>query len=61
MTEREKLVLHLQNLYRTNTRKATVDVVYLLDILNALPPAEIKKPILLQNTQVDVDGGSFTE
>jgi hypothetical protein len=61
MTEREKLVLHLQNLYRTNTRKATLDVVYLLEVLNALPPTEVKKPILLQNTQVDVDGGSFTE
>jgi hypothetical protein len=61
MTEREKLILHLQNLYKSNTRKATLDVVYLLEILNALPATEVKKPVLLQNTQVDVDGGNFTE
>lgn len=61
MTEREKLILHLQNLHKSNTKKATLDVAYLLEILNALPTVEVKKPALLQNTQVDVDGGSFAE
>lgn len=61
MTEREKLILHLQNLYKTNTRKATLDVSYLLDILNALPDMpEAKKPTV-RDTQLDVDGGTFTE
>lgn len=61
MTEREKLILHLQNLYKTNTKKATLDVAYLLEVLNALPDIEVKKPAPLRDTQVDVDGGAFTE
>jgi hypothetical protein len=61
MTEREKLILHLQNLYKTNTKKATLDVAYLLEVLNALPDIEVKKPAPLRDTQVDVDGGTFTE
>lgn len=61
MTEHEKLILHLQNLLRSNTRKATLDVAYLLEILNALPNVEVKQPVRLQNTQVDVDGGTFSE
>ena len=61
MTEREKLILHLQNLYKTNTKKATLDVAYLLEVLNALPDIEVKKPAPLRDTQVDVDGGTFAE
>lgn len=60
MTEREKLILHLQNLHKSNIKNATLGVAYLLEILNALPAVvEPKKP-KFQDTQIDVDGGTFT-
>lgn len=60
MSNREKLILHLQNLLKSNTKSATIDVVFLLEILNALPEPEIKKSVPLRETQLDVDGGKFT-
>lgn len=60
MSNREKLILHLQNLLKSNTKSATIDVVFLLEILNALPEPEIKKSFPLRETQLDVDGGKFT-
>ena len=58
MTEREKLLLHLQTLAKNNT----LDVNFLLGVLNALPK-EQPKPVSsrLDKTGVDVDGGSFRD
>lgn len=60
MSNREKLILHLQNLLKSKTKSATIDVVFLLEILNALPEPEITKSFPLRETQLDVDGGKFT-
>ena len=61
MSKREKLILHLQNLLKSNTKSVTVDVTFLLEVLNALPDIEVKKSVPLRDTQVDVDGGTFAE
>lgn len=61
MTELEKLILHLQNLLKSNSKTATLDVKYLLTVLNALPNTEVKREALPQSTSVEVDGGSFRE
>lgn len=61
MTDREKLILHLQNLLKSNKNTATLDVKFLLSILNALPkdtPVPVQKN---NNTGIDVDGGSFCD
>jgi hypothetical protein len=62
MTEREKLILHLQTLAKNNTKNTTLDVNFLLGVLNALPK-EQPKPVSsrLDKTGVDVDGGSFRD
>ena len=62
MTEREKLILHLQNLAKSKTKSATLDVLFLLGILDALPK-EQPKPVIprLDKIGIDVDGGSFTD
>lgn len=59
MTEREKLILHLQNLLKSNKNTATLDVKFLLGILNALPEPPASKPATIPNNTVSVDGGSF--
>jgi pantothenate kinase-related protein Tda10 len=60
MTDRDKLILHLQNLAKSNTKSATLDVMFLLGVLNALPK-EQPKPIVprLDKMGVEIDGGSF--
>jgi len=62
MTDREKLILHLQNLAKNNTKSATLDVMFLLGVLNALPK-EQSKPAApkLDRTGIDIDGGSFND
>jgi pantothenate kinase-related protein Tda10 len=62
MTEREKLILHLQNLAKTNTKSATLDVMFLLGVLNALPK-EQPKPVIprLDKIGVEIDGGGFSD
>ena len=59
MTEREKLILHLQNLLKSNTKSATLDVEYLLKILGALPKTVEDKLTTKLDNVVNVDGGSF--
>lgn len=61
MTDREKLILHLQNLAKSNTKSATLDVKFLLGVLNVLPP-EQSMPVVQRYNQegVNVDGGSFS-
>jgi hypothetical protein len=59
MTEREKLILHLQNLLKSNKNTATLDVKFLLGILNALPEPPASKPTAIPDNTVSVDGGSF--
>lgn len=59
MTEREKLILHLQNLLKSNTKNATLDVEYLLKILDALPKTVEDTLITKPDNVVNVDGGSF--
>jgi hypothetical protein len=59
MTEREKLILHLQNLLKSNKNTATLDVKFLLGILNALPEPPAIKPATVPNNTFNVDGGSF--
>ncbi len=62
MTDREKLILHLQNLAKSKTKSATLDVMFLLNILNALPK-EQPKPVVPRFDKIglDVDGGSFND
>lgn len=62
MTEREKLILHLQNLAKSKTKSATLDVLFLLGVLNALPK-EHPKPTVprLDKIGIDVDGGGFSD
>ena len=60
MTEHEKLILHLQNLLKSNTRKITLDVQYLLEVMNSLPNTITStKPEI--NKAFNVDGGAFRE
>ena len=59
MTEREKLILHLQNLLKSNTKSATLDVEYLLKILDALPNTVRNTLTTKLDNVVNVDGGSF--
>jgi hypothetical protein len=59
MTEREKLILHLQNLLKSNTKSATLDVEYLLKILDALPSTVRNTLTTKLDNVVNVDGGSF--
>jgi hypothetical protein len=58
MTEREKLILHLQNLLKSNKHTTTLDVRFLLGILNALPDSAISKQST-PNNALSVDGGTF--
>jgi hypothetical protein len=59
MTEREKLILHLQNLLKSNTKSATLDVKFLLKILDALPATDYNISSTNLDNVVSVDGGSF--
>jgi hypothetical protein len=59
MTEREKLILHLQNLLKSNTNSATLDVKFLLKILDALPATDYNISSTNLDNVVSVDGGSF--
>jgi hypothetical protein len=59
MTEREKLILHLKNLLKSNTKSATLDVEYLLKILDALPKTVEDTLTTKLDNVVNVDGGSF--
>ncbi len=60
MTEREKLILHLQNLLKSNTKSATLDVTFLLNILNALPKDHANEQVTrVDKISIEVDGGDF--
>jgi hypothetical protein len=59
MTELEKLILHLQNLLKSNTKSATLDVKFLLKILDALPATDYNISSTNLDNVVSVDGGSF--
>jgi hypothetical protein len=60
MTDREKLILHLQTLAKNNTKNATLDVNFLLGVLNALPKEQTKPSLQkFDKLGVDVDGGHF--
>ena len=61
MTEREKQILHLQNLLKSNTKSATLDVEYLLKILDALPKTVEDTLTTKLDNVVNVDGGSFCD
>jgi pantothenate kinase-related protein Tda10 len=62
MTEREKLILHLQNLAKSKTKSATLDVLFLLGILNALPKEQLKPTApRFDKIGIDVDGGGFSD
>ena len=62
MTERENLILHLQNLAKSKTKSATFDVLFLLGVLNALPKEQPKPTVpRFDKIGLDVDGGSFSD
>lgn len=62
MTDREKLILHLQNLAKSKTKSATLDVIFLLNILNALPKEQSKPDTpRFDKIGIDVDGGGFSD
>ena len=56
------MILRLQNLKKNKSKSITVDIDYLLDILQTNNTVEIKRvtPIELFR-KVDVDGGGFNE
>ncbi len=62
MNEKDKLILRLQNLKKNKSKNITVDIDYLLNILQTNNTVEIKRvtPIELFR-KVDVDGGGFNE
>jgi hypothetical protein len=63
MNERDKLILQLQNLKKSKSSSVTLNIDYLLGILQASVSApEIKRvtPVELFR-KVDVDGGSFKD
>jgi hypothetical protein len=62
MNEKDKLILRLQNLKKNKSNQVTLDIDYLLGILQAGFVTEIKRvtPIELFN-KVDVDGGGFRD
>jgi hypothetical protein len=49
----------LQNLLKSNTKSATLDVEYLLKILDALPKTVEDTLTTKLDNVVNVDGGSF--
>lgn len=60
MTDREKLILHLQNLAKSKTKSATLDVMFLLNILNALPKEQVKEQVTrIDKISLELDGGDF--
>lgn len=62
MTDREKLILHLQTLAKNNTKNATLDVTFLLGVLNALPKdIPVPSQQRIDRSGIDVDGGSFCD
>lgn len=61
MTDREKLILHLQNLAKTKVKSATIDVVFLLGILNALPKEQQQTSIRVDKVSLELDGGDFSD
>lgn len=62
MTDREKLILHLQNLAKSKTKNATLDVMFLLNILNALPKEQTKPDIIrVDKISLELDGGDFSD
>jgi len=62
VNEKDKLILRLQNLKKNKSKNITVDIDYLLNILQTNNTVEIKRvtPIELFR-KVDVDGGGFNE
>lgn len=62
MTDREKLILHLQNLAKLKTKSATLDVMFLLNILNALPKEQAKEQVTrVDKISLELDGGDFSD
>jgi len=62
MTELEKLIWHLEKLQKSKSKSVTLDISYLLGILNTIPLQKVtvtKNESLVQ--QVNVDGGRFKE
>ena len=58
MTDRERLILHLQNLAKSNSKVATFDVIFLLGILDALPKEQVKPVVTrLDKLSIDIVGG----
>lgn len=63
MNEKDKLILRLQNLKKNKSTSVTVDIEYLLGILQASSTVtEIRRvtPVELFR-KVDVDGGGFND
>jgi hypothetical protein len=60
MTELDKLILHLQNLVKSNKTTVTLDAKFLLEIVSALPK-DVVKTQETANMLIDVDGGDFHE
>lgn len=62
MTELEKLIWHLEKLQKSKSKSVTLDISYLLGILNTIPLQKVsvtKNELVVQ--QVNVDGGRFKE
>lgn len=62
MNEKDKLILQLQNLKKSKSRQVTLDIDFLLSVLQTGFVTEVKRvtPIEIFN-KVDVDGGGFNE
>jgi|LauGreDrversion4_2_1035121.scaffolds.fasta_scaffold46525_3 hypothetical protein len=62
MNEKDKLILRLQNLKKSKSNQVTLDIEYLLNILQAGFVTEVRRvtPVEMFN-KVDVDGGGFRD
>ena len=62
MNDKDKLILQLQNLKKSKSNQVTLDIDFLLGVLQTGFVTEVKRvtPIEIFN-KVDVDGGSFND
>lgn len=62
MNEKDKLILQLQNLKKSKSTQVTLDIDFLLGILQTGLVTEVKRvtPIEIFK-KVDVDGGGFND
>lgn len=63
MSELEKLILHLEQLKKNKSKSVTLDINFLLGVLNSIPTQSVSvvKTPIEQKEKVIVDGGTFSD